>query len=128
MLGEQLQINLVKLGGILQNTAMTTMSPSAWPANQMPLPESAVAVVLADSAVTVDENDLFSKGVVTKYFQNQSYGFVRDHLGRELFFHVDEMDFCGAKSSKKFLAVGARVGYDISRTSHGLRIKRIKIY
>lgn len=128
MLGEQLQINLVKLEGILQKNAMTSNVLSAWPANQMPLPASAASAVFADSIPTVEEADLFSKGVVTKYFQNQSYGFVRDQLGRELFFHVDEMDFCGAKNNKKFIAVGARVGYDISRTSHGLRIKRIKIY
>lgn len=107
---------------------MPSTTLSAWTANQLPLPSSAAAAVFADSVATVEENDLFSKGVVTKYFQNQSYGFVRDHLNRELFFHVDEMDFCGAKNNKKFIAVGARVGYDISRTSHGLRIKRIKIY
>lgn len=98
-----------------------------WTANLLPLPLTAAAAVIPD-AVVVDEADLFSKGVVTKYFQNQSYGFVKDHLNRELFFHVDEMDFCGVKNNKKFISVGARVGYDISRTSHGLRIKRIKIY
>ncbi len=94
----------------------------------MPLPLSAAAAVVMPDSVVVDENDLFSKGVVTKYFQNQSYGFVKDHIGRELFFHVDEMDFYGVKNNKKFITVGCRVGFDISRTSHGLRIKRIKIY
>lgn len=106
---------------------MTTEALSAWPANQIPVPNAVVGVVSAPLSAA-DENDMFSKGVITKYFQNQSYGFVRDHLDRELFFHVDEMDFCGPKNSKKFITVGGRVGYDISRTSHGLRIKRIKLY
>lgn len=95
--------------------------------NTVPLPN--VACLDATPALApADENDLFSKGVVIKYFQNQSYGFVRDHIGRELFFHVDEMDFFGAKNNKSFITVGARIGYDVSRTSHGLRIRRIKIY
>lgn len=99
-----------------------------WVPNQIPIP-GAAPVTAAPAALSVaDENDNFSKGTITKYFQNQSYGFVRDHLNRELFFHVDEMDFCGPKNNKKFLAVGGRIGFDISRTSHGLRIKRIKIY
>lgn len=106
---------------------MTPQELTAWPANQIPVP-NAVAGVVAAPLSAADENDLFSKGVITKYFQNQSYGFVRDHLNRELFFHVDEMDFCGPKNSKKFITVGGRVGFDISRTSHGLRIKRIKLY
>ncbi len=110
---------------------MMTETLSAWPANQIPVPNAVVAgagAVTAEPLSEADANDLFSKGVITKYFQNQSYGFVRDHLNRELFFHVDEMDFCGPKNSKKFITVGGRVGFDISRTSHGLRIKRIKLY
>lgn len=103
-------------------TPLMTCTP-----NFLPIPNVVGAVVQAPLAAT-DENDMFSKGVITKYFQNQSYGFVKDHLNRELFFHVDEMDFCGVKNNKKFITVGGRVGFDISRTSHGLRIKRIKIY
>ncbi|PIR20900.1 MAG: hypothetical protein COV45_03280 [Deltaproteobacteria bacterium CG11_big_fil_rev_8_21_14_0_20_47_16] len=100
-----------------------------WTANQAPLPTAIVVTASADTVPSfVDENDNFSKGVITKYFQSQSYGFVQDRLGRELFFHVDEMDFCGTKNHRKYLTVGAHIGYDVSRTSHGLRIKRIKIY
>jgi len=100
-----------------------------WSTNQAPLPPSISGdMVSAVIPAVIDENDNFSKGVVTKYFQNQSYGFVQDRLGRELFFHVDEMDFCGAKNNRKYITVGAQVGYDVSRTSQGLRIKRIKIY
>lgn len=99
-----------------------------WVPNRIPVPFAAPAAPAVVPLSPADENDQFSKGVVTKYFQNQSYGFVRDHLNRELFFHVDEMDFCGPKNNKTFITVGARIGFDISRTSHGLRIKRIKIY
>lgn len=106
---------------------MTATPLMTCPANYLPIP-NAVGAIAQTPVPTVDENDNFSKGVITKYFQNQSYGFVRDHLNRELFFHVDEMDFCGVKNNKKFITVGGRVGFDISRTSHGLRIKRIKIY
>ena len=74
------------------------------------------------------EQDLFSKGEITKFFPQQSYGFVRDHIGRELFFHIDEVDLLGTKNKRDCIQVGAKVGYDCCRTPHGLRVKRMKIY
>lgn len=114
---------------MLGNRAMNTvydMSP-----NTLPLPAVAllpsVAPAGAESVADVPD-DRFPKGEIIKYFPNLSYGFVRDHIGRELFFHVDEIDLLGPRGRKDQILVGARVGYDCCRTSHGLRVKRMKIY
>lgn len=97
-----------------------------WVPNTVPVPRAALRVEKVREPEPVQ--DLFSKGEIVKFFAQQSYGFVRDHIGRELFFHVDEIDLLGAKSKRDFIQVGAKVGYDCCRTPHGLRVKRMKIY
>lgn len=100
-------------------------------ANTIPLPGQAlVRMVHAGGApdLPVSRDDRFSKAKIVKYFPNLSYGFVRDGIGRELFFHIDEIDLVGPKGRKTHIRVGADVGYDCCRTSHGLRVKRMKIY
>ncbi len=107
------------------------------PVNTLPLP---VALLLeaapgmshsATSAPAVGleiGDDLFPKGDIVKFFSQQAYGFMRDHIGRELFFHLDEIDLLGPRGRREFMRVGLRVGFDCCRTSHGLRVKRMKIY
>lgn len=97
-----------------------------WAANTIPVP--AAVSRTEGRAEAAPAADLFSKGEVVKFFPQQSYGFVRDHIGRELFFHVDEIDLLGPKNKKDFIHVGAKIGYDCCRTPHGLRVKRMKIY
>lgn len=78
--------------------------------------------------IVVSTEDLFPKGEVVKFFFGQDYGFIRDQHGKDIYFHLGELDFVGPKNSKNFIKVGAKVGYDLSWTSHGQHVRRIKIY
>lgn len=75
----------------------------------------------------VDVEDNFPKGRIVKYFPHQRYGFIADRTGREIYFNLNELDFVGPKN-KEHIQVGLPVGYDVSRASHGLHVKRLKIY
>ncbi|MBI4367431.1 MAG: cold shock domain-containing protein [Deltaproteobacteria bacterium] len=100
--------------------------PDSWMPNTVSIP--VVALKAEPLPETTAVADLFSKGEIIKFFAQQSYGFVRDQRGRELFFHIDEIDLLGQKNTRDYLQVGAKVGYDCCRTPHGLRVKRMKIY
>lgn len=79
------------------------------------------------SPPAIDINDNFPKGRIIKYFPYQRYGYIADRCGREVYFSLSEADFVGVKGSES-ITVGALVGYDLSRTSNGLHVKRLKIY
>lgn len=91
------------------------------------LPTLRLAKVDAEQMI-VSEDDLFPKGEIIKFFPGQDYGFVRDQHGRDVYFHLGELDFVGPKNSKQYIKVGAKIGYDLSWTSHGQHVRRIKIY
>lgn len=78
--------------------------------------------------IVVSDEDFFPKGEVVKFFQTQDYGFIKDQHGKDVYFHLNELDFVGPKGSKTYLKVGARVGYDLSWTSHGQHVRKLKIY
>ncbi len=113
-----------------------------WQPNTLPLPYPVVdlapsaaipgavppsAPIETMSPILVDVNDNFPKAQVAKYFLHQRYGFIVDAKGREIYFNLNELDFVGAKG-KADLKVGIPVGYDVSWTSHGLHVKKLKIY
>ncbi|MDO8526732.1 MAG: hypothetical protein Q7T03_03480 [Deltaproteobacteria bacterium] len=93
--------------------------------NWLPTPRP---LKIVPDQIVVSENDLFPKGEVIKFFQGQDYGFIKDQHGRDVYFHLGELDFVGPKNTKNFIKVGARIGYDLSWTSHGQHVRRIKIY
>lgn len=78
--------------------------------------------------IHVSQEDLFPKGEVVKFFPNQEYGFIRDQHGRDVYFHLGEIDFVGPKNSEQYIKAGAKVGYDLSWTSHGQHVRKLKIY
>ena len=107
-----------------------------WTANRLPMPKCTICAVEAVSEqlampqaeeVVVPDDDLFPKGKVTKYYEHQGYGFIQDRKGREIFFSLAELDFAGTKG-KRDIKPGAIVGYDISHASHGLHVKKMKVY
>lgn len=98
------------------------------PANALRSGAASEAGIVKSVVVEPTRDDRFPKGKIIKFFPNLSYGFVRDQIDRELFFHVDEIDLLGPRGRKEFIRIGAEVGYDICRTSSGLRVKRMKIY
>ena len=99
------------------------------PATAQSLPESRPAPVRAPVVLPpmVEINDNFPKGRIARYFPHQRYGFITDRNGRDVYFNLNEMDFVGPKD-KKDIQVGLPVGYDVSHTSHGLHVKKLKIY
>lgn len=115
-----------------------------WEPNSLPIPSAVVVVAVHSTGdspvvqsqvtpveplppVTVDMNDNFPKGKVAKYFTHQGYGFIIDRNGREVYFNISEIDFAGTKG-KEDIRIGSPVGYDLSHTSHGLHVKKLKIY
>ena len=72
--------------------------------------------------------DNFRKAKILKFFPQAGYGFVRDESGKEIYFHLDEIRFVGAKDDRRYVTEGAEVGIDVGRTSRGLRVTRLKIY
>jgi len=75
----------------------------------------------------IDALDNFSKGQVFKYFPNQGYGFVKDRNGKDVYFNLKELDLVGGKG-KDSIRKDIVVGFDASWTSHGMHIKRLKVY
>lgn len=99
-----------------------------WPANALPVPLGIIQKEKEENvSVTVDVDDNFPKGKIYKYFPNQKYGFIKDRIGREIYFHLDEMEFVGSKKEES-LKAGSAVGYDLVHSGRGLHVKRIKVY
>lgn len=95
------------------------------PPNWLPIPGS---LKIIPEEIIVSEEDLFPKGEVVKFFPGQDYGFIRDQHKRDIYFHLNELDFVGPKNSKEYLKVGGKIGYDLSWTSHGQHVRKLKIY
>lgn len=76
----------------------------------------------------VSQEDLFPKGEIVKFFPQQEYGFIHDQHGRDVYFHLNELDLVGPKGKKEYIRVGTKIGYDLSWTSHGMHVRRLKIY
>lgn len=72
-------------------------------------------------------DDFFPKGRIARYFPHQGYGFITDKNGKNVYFNLNEIDFVGEKT-KDAIKTGLPVGYDVSHTSHGLHVKKMKIY
>lgn len=73
----------------------------------------------------VDENDFFRKGDLDSFYPNQGYGIINDRHAGQIQFSISDIMVIGDSSH---LGSGVRVGYDISRTSLGPRITKLKIY
>jgi len=80
------------------------------------------------AAVPAQIDDKFRKGRIIKYFPQSGYGFVRDNNGKEVYFHLDELRFVGTKNDRRYVNEGAPVGFDVGRTSRGLRVTKLKLY
>lgn len=76
----------------------------------------------------MNENDRFPRGQVIKFFPDQDYGFIKDQHGHDIYFNINEMDFVGPKDKRDFIKAGVKIGYDVSWTSKGLHVRKMKIY
>jgi len=100
-------------------------TPSAVAIQEVVAPAKSMMTPIPTDIAAID--DRFPKGRIVKYFKEQRYGFIMDQHQKEVFFSLEEMDILGGKK-ESHVKVGQFVGYDVSRTSRGLRIKRMKIY
>jgi hypothetical protein len=73
----------------------------------------------------VDEGDLFAKGELIAFLPKQARGVIRNGHGDHLTFDLKTISVLGDVGH---LEVGARVGYDMARTSNGNRVTVLKIY
>ena len=74
------------------------------------------------------EEDFFRKGTIMKFFAQSGYGFIRDDKGHQVYFHLDEIRFVGEPRKRSQIKEGMKVGFDISRTSRGVRATHLKFY
>ncbi len=73
--------------------------------------------------------DLFYHGVVSKIFWRNETGVIHSDTGKDIPFVFPFVTLLGVpRQDIQFLREGMRVGFDVSRTSKGLRVSVIKIY
>ena len=71
--------------------------------------------------------DLFHHGVITKLFPTNNMGLVRTEGGHEVPFSYEVVVLLGDVKKPGELKEGMEVGYDLTWTSKGLRISKIKV-
>lgn len=111
-----------------------------WQPNTLPLPCGSGAPVEGkppevpvipepppQQEIPADIDDNFPKGRIVKYFPHQGYGFILSRAGKEIYFNISEVDFVAGRTVES-IHVGSIVGFDVSWTSHGLHVKRLKVY
>ena len=67
----------------------------------------------------------YPEGEITNYNPEKGYGFITSEKGEKIFFFLPEVDTMGCRAED--IRKGVRVGFDVSLTSKGRRISRIKI-
>ena len=86
---------------------------------------------MSDSAPNPEippQPDLFHHGVITKLFPTNNTGFVRTEGGHEVPFSYEMVILLGDVKKPAELKEGMEVGYDLTWTSKGLRISKIKVF
>ena len=74
------------------------------------------------------QSDLFHHGVITKLFPTNNMGFVLTEGGHEVPFSYELVILLGDVQKPGALKEGMEVGYDLTWTSKGLRISKIKVF
>lgn len=77
--------------------------------------------------VTGREN-LFYQGIILRLYPGRKRGVIRTGNGREVPFSFATVDLLGDDQRFDQLYEGMPVGFDLTRTSEGLRITKIKVY
>jgi len=73
--------------------------------------------------------DLFYHGVISKIFWRNETGVIHSDTGKDVPFAFPFVTLLGVpRQDIQFLREGMRVGFDVNRTSKGLRVSVIKIY
>ena len=96
----------------------------ARPVNWMPI--TCIGAVQREQ--NVEEDDLFSKGEVVKFFPKQGWGYIRNRMGIQMRFDVGEIEFAGEKRDARYISKGKKVGYDMALSDKGCAVTKIKVY
>lgn len=74
----------------------------------------------------------FYQGRIVRLDRGRGWGVVCSETGRQLVFEfpfVTVLDAApGARAGMELLELGSSVGFDVARTSHGMRVSTIKIF
>ncbi len=81
-----------------------------------------------DDRLGDDTGDRFYQGTILRLYPGSRSGVVRTRGGRDVAFAVPHVRIVGAAHGFAGLAEGMRVGFDLGRTSRGLRVTTIRVY
>lgn len=90
-------------------------------------PDTALQVIPPTEPDGIGE-DLFYHGTIQRLFPRNNAGVVRTSSGREIPFSFQCLDLFGPVKKPQDLRQGLVVGYDMSWTSDGLKVIKIKTY
>jgi len=83
---------------------------------------------MADAPDTGDrEPDKYYRGVIRQLQRGSQRGTIRSAAGRDLPFVFVHVTMVGSRRRFEDLREGLEVGFDVSRTAHGLRVSVIRI-
>jgi hypothetical protein len=71
---------------------------------------------------------MFYRGTVQKLYRGAERGVIRAASGRDIPFTFAQVTMVGPHQRFEDLREGLDVGYDVSWTSHGLRVSVIRIF
>jgi cold shock CspA family protein len=98
--------------------------PKQDPENQTP--EVAASNTFHEE-IAAHPDDKFPRGKIVRFFPQSRYGFIKDRMGRDIYFNLEEVRFVGEKGDRDVME-GQIVGYDVGWTSHGLHVTYLKIF
>ena len=79
------------------------------------------------AADAVESAERFYRGHIAKLWRGSQRGTVRGASGREVPFVFPHVNMLGSRRRFADLREGMEVGYDVSWTSHGLRVSVLRI-
>jgi hypothetical protein len=79
-----------------------------------------------DATASEADNNRFYRGKINKLFRGNQTGLIVSESGRELFFEYVQVRIVGSVRDFESLREGMRVGFDVGRTSKGLRVTLIR--
>lgn len=101
---------------------------SVRPPNWLPLPGVADRAEVIAEPQLVDEHDNFPKATVEEYYPRLRMGFLITDGGKRIKFDLSRIRLAGPAHPHLRLKKGCRVGFDVGRTSNGVRLSTLKVY
>lgn len=89
-------------------------------------PDGDAPATVGDGAPAAD--DRFYQGRILRLYPGSRSGVVRTGSGRDIAFAIPDVQILGSTRGFAVLSEGMRVGFDLGRTSRGLRVTMIRVY